>query len=75
VLSHDIHPDTVYSLTPFMISEAESQSYQMVTVGECLGDPERNWYRMPDNDFVFPDVPPPSQSSEEDFFALSAEDE
>jgi peptidoglycan/xylan/chitin deacetylase (PgdA/CDA1 family) len=45
VLAHDVHAQTVYSLTPFMVSLARERGYKLVTVGECLGDPEDNWYR------------------------------
>lgn len=44
VLSHDIHPDTVRVLTQYMIDTAQELGYKLVTVGECLGDPEENWY-------------------------------
>lgn len=44
-LAHDIHPDTVHSLAQFMIDKARSQGYKLVTVGDCLGDPQSNWYR------------------------------
>lgn len=57
VLSHDTHADTVFSLTPYMIREAEHWGYELVTVGDCLGDPPENWYRMPAYRPVFPDDP------------------
>lgn len=45
-LSHDIHYQTVYNLTQFMIETIAAAGYgSSVTVGECLGDPEVNWYR------------------------------
>lgn len=44
-LAHDIHETTVHDLTQFMIDKARSQGYHFVTVGQCLGDPEGNWYR------------------------------
>lgn len=47
VLSHDIHALTANSLTPFMIDQARAKGYKFVTVGECLGDPQENWYRNP----------------------------
>jgi hypothetical protein len=28
-----------------MIDMAHANGYKMVTVGQCLGDPEENWYR------------------------------
>ncbi|TGZ78918.1 glycoside hydrolase/deacetylase [Ascodesmis nigricans] len=45
VLNHDVHETTVHSLTPFMIEQFMLKGYRFVTVGECLGDPEANWYR------------------------------
>lgn len=44
VLAHDIHGQTVYALANYMIETALARGYQLVTVGECLGDPRRNWY-------------------------------
>ena len=44
-LCHDIHLQTVVSLTPYMIEQARSLGYRLVTVGECLGDSADNWYR------------------------------
>ncbi|KAJ4192014.1 hypothetical protein NW755_004149 [Fusarium falciforme] len=41
VLMHDIHRNTVMNLVPLVIK----QLLQTVTIGECLGDPEKNWYR------------------------------
>ncbi|KAG9254266.1 uncharacterized protein F5Z01DRAFT_622178 [Emericellopsis atlantica] len=45
VLAHDIHEMTVNSLAAYMISTARAKGFSLVTVGECLGDPRRNWYR------------------------------
>lgn len=47
VLAHDIHERTVYELAEFMIDLAKEHGYKLVTVGECLGDPIKNWYRNP----------------------------
>lgn len=44
-LAHDIRYQTVASLTRFMVETARARGYQLVTVGECLGDPRENWYR------------------------------
>lgn len=44
-LAHDIHATTVHDLTKFMIDKARQSGYELVTVGECLGDPPGNWYR------------------------------
>lgn len=30
-----------------MIDNAREHGYKLVTVGECLDDPEENWYRDP----------------------------
>lgn len=45
VLSHDIREETVHELAGFMIRTAREQGFQLVTIGECLGDEKRNWYR------------------------------
>jgi hypothetical protein len=44
-LAHDIHEGTVHEYTQFTIDHAREQGFEPVTVGECLGDPEENWYR------------------------------
>jgi len=44
-IAHDIHQQTAYNLTEFMLSTLTSLGYKGVTVGECLGDPATNWYR------------------------------
>lgn len=45
ILCHDVHEQTVYNLTSFVVSLAKERGYRLVTVGECLGDPRENWYR------------------------------
>lgn len=45
VLNHDIHYQTVYTLARYEIQHALALGYNLVTVGECLGDPAANWYR------------------------------
>jgi peptidoglycan/xylan/chitin deacetylase (PgdA/CDA1 family) len=45
ILSHDVHEQTVYTLTRAMLEEIRARGLQAVTVGECLGDPEAFWYR------------------------------
>lgn len=45
VLAHDIREETVHELAAFMIRGAREQGFQLVTIGECLGDDKRNWYR------------------------------
>ncbi|KAF4982655.1 hypothetical protein FZEAL_1762 [Fusarium zealandicum] len=43
-LSHDVHQQTAYNLTSFMIKTIKERGYRAVTVGECLGDSPQNWY-------------------------------
>lgn len=45
VLAHDIHEQTVISLTQFMIDTIRARGLRPVTVGECLGDWGEGWYR------------------------------
>lgn len=44
-IGHDIHEQTAYNLTEYMLSTLTQLGYRAVTVGECLNDPEANWYR------------------------------
>ncbi|KAG9250750.1 uncharacterized protein F5Z01DRAFT_665198 [Emericellopsis atlantica] len=44
VLSHDTHEQTVVTLVEYMISAVKAKGFNLVTVGECLGDDEANWY-------------------------------
>jgi peptidoglycan/xylan/chitin deacetylase (PgdA/CDA1 family) len=44
VLSHDPLQHTAESLVPHMLMEIQQRGLRAVTVGECLGDPEENWY-------------------------------
>ncbi|KAF2627119.1 carbohydrate esterase family 4 protein [Macroventuria anomochaeta] len=45
-ISHDIIEQTANNLTEYMLSTLTQLGYKAVTVGECLGDPEDNWYRQ-----------------------------
>ncbi|KAI6359417.1 hypothetical protein MCOR25_007072 [Pyricularia grisea] len=45
VISHDIHEQTAHNLTAYMLERMKTLGYQAVTVGDCLGDPQANWYR------------------------------
>ncbi|ORY62299.1 uncharacterized protein BCR38DRAFT_458859 [Pseudomassariella vexata] len=45
-IAHDIHFQTVYNLTEYMLLGLQTRGYRTVTVGECLGDPVANWYRI-----------------------------
>ena len=44
VLSHNSLLHTAESLVPHMLMEIQQRGLRAVTVGECLGDPEENWY-------------------------------
>ncbi|TQS36046.1 hypothetical protein Golomagni_03514 [Golovinomyces magnicellulatus] len=44
-IEHDIHYQIVYNLTDHILDSMYSRGYRSVTVGECLGDPQANWYR------------------------------
>ncbi|KAF2712461.1 carbohydrate esterase family 4 protein [Pleomassaria siparia CBS 279.74] len=44
-IAHDIHAQTAYNLTDYMLSTLTGMGYKPVTVGDCLGDPAENWYR------------------------------
>ncbi|KAK3939044.1 hypothetical protein QBC46DRAFT_316660 [Diplogelasinospora grovesii] len=46
-IEHDIKDKTVHGFVQYMIDQARQLGYQLVTVGECLGDPQANWYRDP----------------------------
>ncbi|KAI1777692.1 carbohydrate-binding module family 18 [Hypoxylon cercidicola] len=44
-IEHDIHYQTVYNLTDYILTSLFDSGYRAVTVGQCLGDPPENWYR------------------------------
>ncbi|CAZ79457.1 unnamed protein product [Tuber melanosporum] len=44
-IAHDIHEQTVLALTDYQIGVGKNAGYQHVRLGECLNDPEANWYR------------------------------
>lgn len=44
-LSHDVHAQTAAQLVEYMLQTLASKGYKAVTVGECLGDDPKNWYR------------------------------
>ncbi|KAM3560334.1 hypothetical protein MY1884_003002, partial [Beauveria asiatica] len=48
-LAHDVHYQTVVTLTPYMIELSRERGYKLTTVGECLDDARRNWYRSTPN--------------------------
>lgn len=43
-IEHDIHYQTVYNLTDYILASMYSHGFKSVTVGECLGDDPANWY-------------------------------
>ncbi|KAF4425050.1 deacetylase [Fusarium austroafricanum] len=45
VLMHDVHQNTAQNILPRIIQATLGSGKRGVTVGECLGDPETNWYR------------------------------
>ncbi|TKA63406.1 hypothetical protein B0A49_07458, partial [Cryomyces minteri] len=64
VIGHDIHYQTVYNLTAYMLDTLLAKGYKPVTVGECLGDPQANWYRSaPGSVFTSATATPTSTSS------------
>ncbi|EFE38928.1 hypothetical protein TRV_06369 [Trichophyton verrucosum HKI 0517] len=44
-LCHDVHQTTVELLIQQLLDEIKKRGLRAVTVGECLGDPQANWYR------------------------------
>ncbi|KAI5837116.1 hypothetical protein DFP73DRAFT_487785, partial [Morchella snyderi] len=44
-IAHDIHEQTAHTLTKYMLEYGASKGYRFVTLGECLGDAQANWYK------------------------------
>lgn len=44
-IEHDPVSQSVYNLTEYMLKSMRRNGFQPVTVGECLEDPKKNWYR------------------------------
>lgn len=44
-IEHDTVFQTVYNLTEYALKSLFENEFKSVTVGECLGDPKKNWYR------------------------------
>ena len=59
VVTHDILDRTIHEYVQFMIDEARKYKFELVTVGECLGDPKNNWYRDSTTGQQFGGPPPP----------------
>ncbi|KAL7800326.1 carbohydrate esterase family 4 protein [Trichoderma ceciliae] len=49
-IEHDTVYETVSTLVSYTIEALYHGGFTPVTVGECLDDPEENWYRWPDAD-------------------------
>ncbi|TGO34687.1 hypothetical protein BHYA_0186g00170 [Botrytis hyacinthi] len=62
-IEHDIHYQTVYNLTDYILASMYSHGFKSVTVGECLGDPSVNWYRSGN---ASAPVPTPSKQISDD---------
>jgi hypothetical protein len=43
-LQHDPLASTAAELVPFLMQWAQQRNLKMVTLGECIGDPQENWY-------------------------------
>ena len=46
-IQHDIHQQSVANLSSYYFDQIKAKGWKGVTVGECLQDPEENWYRVP----------------------------
>ena len=46
-IQHDIHYQTAYNLSSYYFDQIRAKGWRGVTVGECLRDPQVNWYRRP----------------------------
>ncbi|KAE9974899.1 hypothetical protein EG328_003566 [Venturia inaequalis] len=57
VIGHDVHEQTAHNLTLFMLQNLQQQGFKPVTVGECLGDPQINWYRSSAGSLSPPSAP------------------
>ncbi|KAF1951413.1 chitin binding protein-like protein [Byssothecium circinans] len=60
-IAHDIHEQTALNLTGYMLQQIRAKGYRGVTVGECLGDPESNWYRASSGTIVSSSKPSATQ--------------
>jgi hypothetical protein len=47
-IGHDILDQTANNLTEYMLKTLQDSGYKAVTIGECLGDSKKNWYRGED---------------------------
>lgn len=68
VLAHDVHYQTVVTLAKYMIETSRERGYKLVTVGECLGDPPENWYRLAPSRRgldTYQEIPPVNDTNQE----------
>ncbi|KAJ8115647.1 hypothetical protein OPT61_g2751 [Boeremia exigua] len=56
-IAHDIHELTALNLTVTMIETLQARGFKGVTMGECMNEPEANWYRS-----STPGTPAPSST-------------
>lgn len=49
-IEHDTVYETVSTLVAYTIEALHNAGFTTATVGGCLGDPEENWYRWPDDE-------------------------
>ncbi|MCJ1260168.1 chitin deacetylase [Lobaria immixta] len=46
-IQHDVVEQSVTNLSPYFFAQIKAKGWKGVPVGECLGDPQANWYRTP----------------------------
>ena len=46
-VQHDLVEPSVSELSPYLFDLIKGKGWKGVTAGECLQDPEENWYRLP----------------------------
>ncbi|MCJ1448301.1 MAG: chitin deacetylase [Stictis urceolatum] len=46
-IQHDIVEQSVHNLTTYYYDAIKAKGWKGVTVGECMNDPQINWYRTP----------------------------
>ena len=46
-IQHDIHQQSVANLSSYYFDLIKAKGWRGSTVGECLEDPQTNWYRVP----------------------------
>lgn len=49
-IEHDTVYETVSTLVSYTINALYQAGFTAVTVGQCLDDPDQNWYRWPDHE-------------------------